>query len=108
MSAFAYLQKDYDKIQQKKKLETDLVKNLNKPNSNKKRKREDHVDDTTENEADDEMVKMVKRLKKTKKRFGSQKEIEHEKGQRNTADKEENAFGTEKAFDSHENKTFQV
>lgn len=35
MSAFAYLQKDYDKIQQKKKLETDLVKNLNKPNSNK-------------------------------------------------------------------------
>lgn len=68
MSAFAYLQKDYDKIQQKKKLETDLVKNLNKPNSNKKRKREDHVDDTTENEADDEMVKMVKRLKKTKKR----------------------------------------
>ena len=43
MSAFAYLQKDYDKIQQKKKLETDLVKNLNKPNSNKKRKREDHV-----------------------------------------------------------------
>ena len=68
MSAFAYLQKDYDKIQQKKKLDTDLVKNLNKPNSNKKRKREDHVDDTTENEADDEMVKMVKRLKKTKKR----------------------------------------
>ena len=41
-------------------------------------------------------------------RFGSQKEIEHEKGKRNTADKEENAFGTEKAFDSHETKTFQV